>query len=87
SNNQNLGDMPKAWPWKNAYHSMEHALVAYLTTSELWDRPVTLYYAFKEPPEDSSIRPYFFNGWITGWQDLSAERGTFYHKVEFRGLW
>ncbi|MDX2149495.1 MAG: AGE family epimerase/isomerase [Bryobacteraceae bacterium] len=87
ANNQNLADMPKAWPWKNAYHSMEHALVAYLTTSELQDRPVTLYFAFKVPPEDSTIRPYFFNGWITGWEDLTAERGTYCHRVQFRGLW
>jgi mannose/cellobiose epimerase-like protein (N-acyl-D-glucosamine 2-epimerase family) len=60
------GDMPKAWPWKNAYHSSEHAMVAYVTTRQLNDQPVTLYYAFRElPGAEIQLRPYFYSGRVT----------------------
>lgn len=55
-------DMPKAWPWKNGYHSMEHAMVAFITTSQLQGQPVKLFFAFPELPARDLIRPYFFRG-------------------------
>ena len=54
-------DLPKAWPWKNAYHSLEHALVGLITTQQLKGAPVTLHYAFpNEVPAD--VQPYFYRG-------------------------
>jgi mannose/cellobiose epimerase-like protein (N-acyl-D-glucosamine 2-epimerase family) len=49
-------DQPKQWPWKNGYHSLEHALVAYITTSANAAQPVRLYFAH----EPVDVRPYFF---------------------------
>jgi hypothetical protein len=54
--------MPKSWPWKNAYHSFEHAMVAYISTSQLKGQPVLLFYAFPTLP--GVIRPYFYSGQI-----------------------
>ncbi len=51
-----LADLPKQWPWKNGYHSLEHALVAYITASASEGNPVTLYFAH----EPTDVRPYFF---------------------------
>ncbi len=78
---------PKAWPWKSAYHSFEHALVAYLTTSQLQGEPATLYFAFKEaPPAAGLIRPYFLSGDLAGFDSwLNDEFGAI-HQVKFSGL-
>jgi mannose/cellobiose epimerase-like protein (N-acyl-D-glucosamine 2-epimerase family) len=54
--------LPKAWPWKNAYHSFEHALFGYVTTAQMESKPVTLYYAFKSAPANGSVRPHLFTG-------------------------
>lgn len=54
--------MPKAFHWKNGYHSTEHALVALLTTAGLQGRPVALHYAFRQMPDRDRIRPYLFQG-------------------------
>lgn len=54
--------LPKAWPWKSAYHSFEHALIGYITAQQLYGQPVTLYYAFKTPPDEPTIQPYFLRG-------------------------
>ncbi len=53
-----IGDLPKQWPWKNGYHSLEHALVAYITAAARAGEAVTLYFAATEPGVD--FRPYFF---------------------------
>lgn len=60
--NSPLGGFPKAWFWKNAYHSVEHALFGYVTTAQLERRPVVLYYAFQQAPTSGSVRPHFFTG-------------------------
>jgi mannose/cellobiose epimerase-like protein (N-acyl-D-glucosamine 2-epimerase family) len=60
--NQPYTDLPKAWPWKSAYHSFEHALVGYITAQQLYNQPVTLYYAFMQPPDLALVRPYFYTG-------------------------
>jgi hypothetical protein len=51
--------IPKAHLWKNAFHSTEHGLVAYITTSGVEKKPATLYYALtgKEQPD---LRPYYY---------------------------
>ncbi len=80
---QPTGSNPKAWPWKNGYHSMEHALVAYLTSRQQESQPVTLHYAFREWPFGSVIQPYFFQGAMrTVAQDA---RGTW--SVSFGEIW
>ncbi len=62
--NQSLGTMPKQWPWKNGYHSFEHALVGYITASQLHGNPVVLYYAFEQMPSVDTIHPYFYRAKI-----------------------
>ena len=64
--NQPLHGEPKQWPWKNAYHSFEHALVGYITSQALAGKPVVLHYAFQELPDMSQIRPYYFSGDVDG---------------------
>jgi mannose/cellobiose epimerase-like protein (N-acyl-D-glucosamine 2-epimerase family) len=54
-----LADQPKQWPWKNGYHSTEHAMVGYITSRQRESQPFELYYAY---PPDSGTRPYFFAG-------------------------
>lgn len=58
----NLPDIqfPKQHSWKNAFHSFEHDLVGYITGQAIHNEPVTLFYAFKQVPEDVEIRPYLF---------------------------
>ena len=58
STNLPIGDLPKQWPWKNGYHSLEHALVAYITAAARTGESVTLYFAASEPGVD--FRPYLF---------------------------
>jgi len=56
------GALPKAWPWKNAYHSFEHALMGYITAQQMNNQPAALYFAFQEMPEPGYIQPYFLRG-------------------------
>jgi hypothetical protein len=48
--------------WKNGYHSLEHALVGYITSQALHGKPVVLYYAFKPNATDMTLSPYFYSG-------------------------
>ena len=76
-------DLPKSWPWKNAYHSVEHSLVAYIATTQNEGAPVRLYYAFPEPPADNAlIRPYLFSGQV---QAIEARDGGIW-AVDFTGI-
>jgi mannose/cellobiose epimerase-like protein (N-acyl-D-glucosamine 2-epimerase family) len=59
---QPLTAMPKQWPWKNAYHTLEHALVNYITARQLRGEPVVLYYAFDPREPGRSARPYVYTG-------------------------
>ncbi|MEI7870028.1 MAG: hypothetical protein WCI11_19250 [Candidatus Methylumidiphilus sp.] len=53
--------IPKANLWKNAFHSTEHGLVAYISTSGVNQKPATLYYALvtKELPSNG-LHPYYY---------------------------
>jgi mannose/cellobiose epimerase-like protein (N-acyl-D-glucosamine 2-epimerase family) len=55
---------PKLHHWKNGYHSMEHALVALITTAGLTGQTLPLYYAFVKPTPRERIQPYYFTGAI-----------------------
>ncbi|MCX6611739.1 MAG: hypothetical protein NTW74_12915, partial [Acidobacteria bacterium] len=57
-----VDDLHKQWPWKNGYHSLEHALVGYITSQQFNNQPVTLYYAHN--PQDNT-RPYYYTGQLT----------------------
>jgi mannose/cellobiose epimerase-like protein (N-acyl-D-glucosamine 2-epimerase family) len=48
----------KIHPWKNGYHTAEHALVSYLTTQTLQNHRVRIYFAFSKWHGD--VRPYYF---------------------------
>lgn len=50
--------------YKNGYHSLEHTLVGYITSQEINDKPVVLYYAFSNKNTTASVRPYFFDGTV-----------------------
>jgi mannose/cellobiose epimerase-like protein (N-acyl-D-glucosamine 2-epimerase family) len=81
-----LNDQPKAWPWKNAYHSLEHAMVGYITSQQIFGEPVTLYYNFKSKPEDGTIRPYYYSARIESLTSTPDERGSEIQKVVFRDV-
>lgn len=69
-NNAPIKDFPKQWQWKNAYHSLEHALISYITTTEFESKPLTLYYAFPQATDLNTVHPYFYDATRTGVQRL-----------------
>lgn len=75
----NLPDpqFPKQHSWKNAFHSFEHALVAYLTTQQILRQEIKLHFAFCSKPDDETIRPYTFQGRITGRPSGESTEYTF----------
>ncbi len=66
---------PKVHLWKDAYHSCEHALIGYLTSSPGEDRAV--YFAMEETPA-TELRPYLFRGDVVDRQ----ETGTGHERVQ-----
>lgn len=81
-----LTNLPKQWPWKNAYHSMEHALVAYITTAQLQGQPVILYFAIRGDLEKQVVRPYFYRGRIEAVQRTPHPDAVSIDRVTFRGV-
>jgi mannose/cellobiose epimerase-like protein (N-acyl-D-glucosamine 2-epimerase family) len=79
---------PKIFHWKNGYHSMEHALVALITTAGLTGQDLPLYYAFVKVPPRARIQPYYFSGAIVGETELALPQHPGLHgrRVEFRDL-
>jgi len=77
-------DFPKAWAWKNAYHSFEHALVGYITAQQLHRQPVKLHYAFVRDVGTESIRPYYFSAPVDALNAMSDSAGNRYQEVTFR---
>lgn len=62
----------KQWKFKSGFHSYEHALVGYITSSFAVDEDIELYYASSEDICTSggglklgSIQPYYYEGNIT----------------------
>lgn len=51
---------PKQHAWKNMMHSTEHALVGYITASQMYAQPPVLYFAWTTKPEDATIKPYVY---------------------------
>lgn len=86
STNQPLNEMPKQWPWKNGYHSSEHALVGYITSSQLHGEPVSLYYAFKQMPSVDTIHPYFYRGTIDEIETINNQETTTIYRINFSDI-
>lgn len=79
-------DSPKAWPWKNAYHSFEHAMVGYITSQQIHGQPVTLYYAFQNFDENTVVRPYYFTANVDAMESWQDDRAGTIYKVTFSGI-
>ena len=56
----------KTCHWKNGFHSLEHALIGFLSTHNYNDEDINLYYAFEKNkfPEERKIKPYYYDGKI-----------------------
>jgi len=78
-------DYPKAWAWKSAYHSFEHALVGYITAQYLHGQSATLHYAFQTPVDRALIHPYYFPGTLQSLEVTTDNAGTLYQAVSFSG--
>lgn len=76
-------DMPKAWPWKSAYHDFEHVLVGYITSQWLLGQPATLHYAFTGSVDQNTIHPYFFSSTIDSIDVTQDGQGKSYQAVTF----
>ncbi|NEQ55419.1 MAG: hypothetical protein F6K11_35775 [Leptolyngbya sp. SIO3F4] len=80
---QPIQDFPKQWTWKNGYHSFEHALVGYITSSQLHREPIVLYYAFETMPSLDTIKPYYYRGEINEVESISTDARKIIYKVTF----
>ncbi|HET7506539.1 MAG TPA: hypothetical protein VFK02_36215 [Kofleriaceae bacterium] len=78
----------KLFHWKNGYHTLEHALVALITTAGLTGQSLPLYYAFVKEPPRQRIQPYYFSGVVADERDHPLPRHPALHgrRIEFREL-
>jgi mannose/cellobiose epimerase-like protein (N-acyl-D-glucosamine 2-epimerase family) len=77
-NNRPVEGFPKQHSWKNAFHSFEHNLVAYLTAQELHDLPIVLHFAFETSPVEETIHPYLFQAKLLSLENKgSTQTATF----------
>ncbi|HEU4726316.1 MAG TPA: hypothetical protein VFT22_00435 [Kofleriaceae bacterium] len=78
----------KVFHWKSGYHTMEHALVALITTAGLTGQSLPLYYAFVKEPARPRIQPYYFSGTIADERDHPLPNHPALHgrRIEFRDL-
>lgn len=83
STHEPVQTLPKQWPWKNGYHSLEHALVGYITSSQLHQDPVVLHYAFEQLPELDTIHPYYYQGKIDQITLVPSENRLTIYRVTF----
>lgn len=58
----------KAGMYKNAYHSLEHALIGYFSTANYYNTDITLYFAFEKGVDmtNHEVNPYYYSAEITG---------------------
>ncbi|AFZ32058.1 hypothetical protein Glo7428_3589 [Gloeocapsa sp. PCC 7428] len=79
---------PKIDAWNHGYHAVEQALVAYITTQALQNKPVVLHYAYKGQPSTESIRPYFYTGLIQNQQisNLNTFPNRKRYKITFTNI-
>lgn len=77
---------PKQWQWKNGYHSLEHALVSFITARQLAGEPVVLYFGFPQPPAGEQLRPYFYTGQVDSVVPRGEDPSTPVWEVQFSGI-
>lgn len=85
TNQPKTDSLPKAWPWKNAYHSFEHALIGCITAQQMNGQPVILYYAFQQKPAEIAIQPYFLRGDLAK-LETEQKSGLPVYRAEFRNI-
>lgn len=71
---------PKLHHWKNGYHGLEHALVAYLGATQREGKAAELYFALPENSE-TKLQPYYFSA-----EKLKTQAQGSVLKVEFQGI-
>ncbi|MEH6535919.1 MAG: AGE family epimerase/isomerase [Psychroserpens sp.] len=61
----------KTCHWKNGFHSLEHALIGFLSTANYYGDEIPLYFAFKKDkkPERRKVKPYYFNANIIKYEE------------------
>lgn len=82
STHKPLSELPKQWPWKNTFHTFEHALVSYIAARQLRGEPVVLHYAFDPREPGRSARPYFYTGELQRVEVM----GPSLYRATFRGV-
>ena len=76
---------PKFWHWKGAFHTFEHTLLGYIAAQQMHSSPVTLYYAFGDEVDRSTIQPYLLHGRLTALK-AEASRRIGVYRAEFRDI-
>lgn len=64
----------KAHLWKNGYHSLEHALIGYLTAQAFQAKPVTLYFA-RPLPVGQTVPVYYYRAKVLTCQRVAGQDG------------
>jgi mannose/cellobiose epimerase-like protein (N-acyl-D-glucosamine 2-epimerase family) len=80
------GALPKQWPWKNGYHSLEHALVSYIAAQQIHGLPVTLYFHWNRQPPRDQIRPYLFEADVEDTESWTDGAGGLVWRIAFRNV-
>lgn len=65
---------PKQHAWKNMMHSIEHALVGYITSGQMHGEPAVLHFAWASKPETATIKPYVYDAKVTAIRDVRRGR-------------
>lgn len=60
--------------WKNGYHSLEHALIGYLTAQAYQAKPVTLYFA-RPLPVGEEVPVYYYRAKVLACQPADQQEG------------
>lgn len=64
ANGQSDGRQLKQHHWKNGFHSMEHALIGYLSAQTLAKQASRLYFALPPSRKAPALRPYLFDATV-----------------------
>ena len=64
--NNEPAKLPKIYHWKNAFHTVEHALFGYIVSSSLNNEDVELYFAYsnRSSLKEKTAKPFYFDGEI-----------------------
>jgi len=69
---------------RSGFHSLEHALIGYLSTSNYYDDEINLYYAFNKlaKPEANRIKPYYYNAKIKSTTESNFKNDLFKNLIK-----